>query len=122
MHADISELIGQTMMAVGQPANSYGDELVFVTTDGKVYKFYHSQDCCERVSIDDIVGDLDDLVGAPILQAAEESSDLPAKDTCTESYTWTFYNFATIKGSVTVKWYGESNGYYSESVEFCRVE
>lgn len=91
------------------------DELIFTCSDGRKFIFYHVQDCCEFVTINDIIGDLDDLCNSPIVRAEERSnSNTDNKD---ESYTWTFYEFATIKGSVTVRWYGSSNGCYSESID-----
>lgn len=103
------------------------ESLDFVGTDGTIYRFYHQQDCCENVRITDIIGDLSDLVGHPILIAEEVSSE-GYSDPRTEpsqyghsSETWTFYRFATVKGTVTVRWLGESNGYYSESVDFTIV-
>ena len=78
---------------------------------------YHMQDCCESVYIEDIVGDLDDLVGTPLLLVEEVSNYEGESKEYSESETWTYYRFRTIKGSVDIRWYGESNGYYSESVD-----
>lgn len=103
-----------------------GDSLTFRTAQGDL-KMYHEKDCCESVYIESIVGDLKDLVGHPVLVAEESTnSDLPPivddqeeETECGErSYTWTFYKLATIKGYVDIRWYGESNGYYSEGVDF----
>jgi hypothetical protein len=118
----IDVLLGKTLKSVTKPNV---EELVFVTDDGEVYKMFHSQDCCESVSIDDICGDLQDLVGEPILEASEEVSgeNPPGIEVrkYQDSFTWTFYKIGTRKGSVTIRWYGESNGYYSESVNFAKV-
>ena len=106
------KMVGKTFVKVHQ----VDGDLVFETGDGEVFVFTHFQDCCEFVYIEDIAGSLDDLVGTPLLQAEEvEGETLDPVDN-DESFTWTFYKFATIKGSVTVRWYGSSNGYYSESV------
>ena len=94
------------------------NELIFSTYEGKKYIQYHESECCEDVYIEDICGDLKDLIDSPILFVSEESNSF---DTDNGSCTWTFYNIATIKGSVTIRWFGESNGYYSEAVNF-RVE
>lgn len=122
MEYEISELIGKTLSSIDKS----DEEMVFICTDGTSYKMYHSQDCCESVSIEDVIGDLDDLIGSPILKASEDSSNEKPKDITRdyepESETWTFYNLATIKGYVTIRWYGTSNGYYSESVSFEKIK
>ena len=112
MNIDI--LLGKTLTSV---VNDDNEELIFILDNGDKYKLYHEQDCCESVLIEDIAGDLNDLVGSPLTMAEEVSENGPETDwgdTC----TYTFYKFATIKGYVTVRWCGSSNGYYSESVSF----
>ena len=112
---ELSILFGKVLTSItGQKGD---DEMILTTEDGKKYRFYHEQDCCEAVLIEDVIGDLDDLIGSPITQA-EEVTNEPEPYAGDDSYTWTFYKFATIKGYVTVRWLGESNGYYSESVDF----
>lgn len=107
--------------------NIADEELVFKSEDGRLFKFYHAPCCCESVMIHDVIGDLSDLVGNPLLQAEavshenENPEGAPIKE-YQDSFTWTFYKFATIKGSVTVRWYGESNGWYSESVDYAEIE
>ncbi|EQK39795.1 hypothetical protein C672_3655 [[Clostridium] bifermentans ATCC 638] len=84
---------------------------------------YHEQNCCESVYIDEIHGDLNNLIGSEILMAEEIEGESPSEvDSYFESYTWTFYKLATVKGYVTIRWFGESNGYYSESVDFAKVK
>ncbi len=107
------ELLGRVLYRV----TADGDQLKLYLSDTNYVVFYHQQDCCESVYIEDICGDLQDLVGAPLLVAEEVSNyDAEPLYESEESYTWTFYKFATRKGYVDVRWYGSSNGYYSESV------
>lgn len=113
------ELIGRTFVDVTGAAG--GEEMVFRAQSGRTFRFYHPQDCCEHVRIEDICGDVADLTGSPIVEAEEVSNeDAPVVEN-SESYRWTFYRFATAKGAVWVRWLGESSGYYSEGVEFEEV-
>jgi hypothetical protein len=98
----------------------WGEQIEFTTLDGRRFLLYHEQECCESVNIEDIEGELDWLVGSPILMA-EESSSNSEDDEYGESITWTFYRISTIRGSVVIRWHGVSNGYYSESVDFVEL-
>lgn len=109
------EMIGQELVDV---ENNGNEELIFFIANGKKYKMYHRQDCCESVEIEDICGDLELLKGK--IAEFEEVSD--ERDTEFGTETWTFYKIATDQSFVTIRWYGESNGYYSESVDFEEVE
>lgn len=115
-HTGLKLMIGKVFESV--KGSQHGASLTFKTKEGEVFVFSHLQDCCETVWIDDIVGDLSDLVGSPILRAEQVSGEIPAnKESINESVTYTFYKFATQKGYVDVRWEGSSNGYYSESVD-----
>lgn len=128
--SEISELVGRTIESI---TGGVGDDRLTITlASGETYAMYHAQDCCESVAVEDIVGDINDLIGSPILVAEEsgnhgnegEAGEWPEgveRPAYLESYTWTFYRFQTIKGGVTIRWFGQSNGYYSESVSFDQV-
>lgn len=97
----------------------YNSERVkFFCEDDSDYELFHTQDCCETVTVDEIEGDVEYILGSEILLAEEVSTDDPH---AVESGTWTFYKLATLRGYVTIKWYGSSNGYYSEEVYFSKV-
>jgi hypothetical protein len=113
-------LVGQTFKKVEGKVG--GLEVVFETVTG-TFVLKHYQNCCEEVYIQDICGDLTDLVDSPILyaeMAVNNPDQIPDNSPLEEvgcHCTWTFYKIGTIKGSVTIRWFGQSNGYYSEEVE-----
>jgi hypothetical protein len=122
---DFSELLGKKITSVRVEVGSES-EVYFTLSNGDVYRLYHEQDCCESVRLEDVCGSWEDITGEPLLIAevvtnSKENPDGVVKD-FQDSFTWTFYKLATISGYVTMRWYGESNGYYSEEVDFEKVE
>jgi hypothetical protein len=97
------------------------DSVIFHVEDGRKFRLHHWQDCTENVYLKDIAGDLQDLVGSPILLAKESTNGLETDQGGFESQQWTFYRFATAKGYVTLSWEGSSNGFYSMSVDFDEI-
>ena len=113
------DFIGKTIVSL-EGLEKQNDELKFTTSEGENYVMYHEQDCCEHVYLADIDGDLDDVLGSTIIDYSVNTESGGDYDNC-ESYTWTFYSIKTTKGSLWLRWNGESNGYYSESVSFLKL-
>ena len=90
------------------------ESLTLRLEDGNKILFWHYQDCCEEVYIEDIDIDITDLIGTTLV-----SIEVASNESCENHghQTWTFYKIQTDKTCATVRWFGESNGYYSESVD-----
>jgi hypothetical protein len=99
----------------------YTDSLVIEFACGSRLLLWHHQDCCESVYLED--GHLEELqgiiaLGGTIVCIEERSHSCDEHElNGAESMTWTFYEVTTTKGSVTLRFTGTSNGYYSESVD-----
>lgn len=127
MFDPLFHLIGLTLKEV--TVNRQDDVITYTSECGQQFRMLHHNDCCETVYIEDVEGDINDLIGSPILvaetvqdamqQAMNLIIPLPEKNGQCEQ--WTFYRLATAKGWVVIRWYGDSNGYYSTDVSFERV-
>ena len=116
--ASFAKLVGRTLKCV--KCKKGDGEALFVCDTGETFRLISQSECCNDITIEDICGDLADLIGSPILQAEESTSQrdgIPIPKNFQASFTWTFYRIATIKGQVVIRWFGTSNGYYSESVD-----
>lgn len=98
------------------------DEIKFYCKSGYIVKMYHDQNCCESVALyddDGLTNGVDIFTDSNFcdveIVTTTNREPLPEYD---DSYTWTFIKFRTNKGYDTMRWYGCSNGYYSEDVDF----
>lgn len=115
------DLKGMTLTSI-QGAEKESEQIIFTTSEGRKFKMFHYQDCCESVLVEEVVGDVEDLLNTPLLLAEESTNTEEPASSYGDTRTWTFYRLGTIKGTVVIRWLGESNGYYSESVDFKEVE
>ena len=115
---EFSELAGKTLTSVAG-AEKGSAEVVFTATDGDSYRLYDSEadnDNAFEIWLEDVEGDIADLIDSPITIAEVSSGSSPSGDD--EFAIWAFYRLATAKGMVTFRWCGHSNGHYGELAEF----
>jgi hypothetical protein len=122
MYNNYANLLNHTFINVLRA----GDEIHLTRQDGETFTFRHFQECCESVWLEEVIGDLNDLIGSPLLVAESRSSvngdSVSPPERLKEweyedCWAWTFIELATNKGSVTLRWFGSSNGYYSVGVD-----
>lgn len=106
----MDSMIGQKVLSISKSFDALHLEL-----ENHRCVFEHIQDCCESVTLEDWEYYEEDFQNAVIHDIEWVSNDDP--DAC-ESGTWTFLKIRTSKGYAWFRWYGTSNGYYSEGVDF----
>lgn len=121
-YVDVNVLLGKTILSIENM--NPGEDEVYITLDsGEKFKMYHNQDCCESVYLESVVGDVEDLIGEPLLVSEQVDGESPAdEENDYDVHQWTFYKFATRKGYVDLRWHGTSNGYYSTGVDFEQIK
>lgn len=109
-----SELLGRVLVEI---LNKDQQVLTFRFSEGPDWVMYHRQSCCEWIRLEECIGEPEWICGSPLTMAEKVSQKGPEGEYGNTS-TWTFYKFATVKGYVTLRWLGTSNGCYSEDVDF----
>lgn len=120
----IEELLGKVCIDIEVMRDGDDDYILFTCLDDSQYLMCHDDDCCEDVRIEDINGDVKCLLDRPITLARETTKDVDKdpEGRPVDSATWTFYSLSAGKGYVDIRWFGESNGWYSESVDLYCVK
>jgi len=119
-YCQIEDMVGLVFTRVV----SNSESVTFYLTQDDYFVLKHLQNCCECVWLEDVCGDLTDLENTPMVVAEELSSHPDYQDENTDYgiQEWTFYNFRTNKGTVSLRFCGTSNGYYSVGVNVLRYK
>ena len=118
MNNEFETMIGEVLSSID--IDTKENQILLTTKSGRIFKFYHEQDCCESVTINGlVVGDIQKLVGGVIQEITKEESTVEVEY---DSRTDTTLTFKIDEHTVISNWIGESNGYYSESVDFQEID
>ncbi len=111
--SDIKKLEGEVITHIDiDPEN----DIITITTKSKrSFSLHHNQCCCEYVRIVGYDGEIRSIYGKPVV-VAEHSEE--AVSDCQTNITITL---KTDRDTLIFRWIGESNGYYSESVDISEI-
>lgn len=93
-----------------------GSKAIFINfEDGDRIKMYHCQECCESVQVEDCEDVSSDDLKESIIHTFEEYTK-SSGESGWGLQTYTFYRLITNSAYCTIRWFGESNGYYGVGV------
>ena len=118
-HVEFSDLVGEVLDAVDIDREE--NQILLTTRSGRKFLVYHEQDCCETVAISDQDGNFDNLIGKPLIEARDFAVDTGETESDYDSQTTTTLVFRVDDQTVISRWIGDSNGYYSESVDIAEL-
>jgi len=112
---NFSELLGKTLLDIKIIQNDNQQEIHFIVEDGK---YIMMKDPNQDIRIKEIVGNLDDLIGSPIIKTDRSfSTGVIEWSEFWGISIWTFYELATKKGEVSIMWFGKYDENYSEYLD-----
>jgi hypothetical protein len=117
-HVEFSALVGEVLDLVDIDREE--NQILLTTRSGRKFLVYHEQDCCETVAIHWQDGSFDKLIGKPIVEARGIAVDT-SEEAIDSSQTTTTLVFRVDDQTVISRWIGDSNGYYSESVDIAEL-
>jgi hypothetical protein len=106
----IKDLIGNTIKSY-YCVDDYYSHIDF--TDGTRLVMYHQNECCESIEIESF--DIEPLIGKTITDIDYTLVEIPTEY---GGSTRTSLILETLDNKITLSWLGESNGYYSEQVNY----
>lgn len=109
---DITYLVGKVIDDI--QINNEETEVAFFLSNGELMVLHHEQDCCEQFWLEDFDGEPYEICNCKIMSAEERISHEEEVRQVDDSATWTFYVIRSLRGTVTLRFCGTSNGYYSE--------
>jgi hypothetical protein len=118
-HVEFSDLVGEVLEAVDIDGGE--NQILLTTRSGRKFLVYHEQDCCETVQIVGQDGNFDNLIGKPLIEARDFAVDTGETESDYDSQTTTTLVFRVDDQTVISRWIGDSNGYYSESVDIAEL-
>jgi hypothetical protein len=117
-HVEFSALVGEVLDSVDIDREE--NQILLTTRSGRKFLVYHEQDCCETVAISGQDGNFDKLIGKPLIEARDIAVDT-SEEAIDSSQTTTTLVFRVDDQTVISRWVGDSNGFYSESVDIAEL-